>query len=84
MSSKLGDLPLPVNSGGGGRYFMNSSGTLFTAVAFYIIVSISATFINKLLFTFSEYKFPYPFFTVFFQLVITFLFLTLWRIFQPM
>ncbi|KAI7892259.1 uncharacterized protein EV154DRAFT_418954 [Mucor mucedo] len=62
---------------------MNSSGVLFTTIALYIIVSISATFINKLLFTFSEYKFPYPFFTVFFQLVVSFIFLTFWSTFRP-
>ncbi|KAI9359728.1 hypothetical protein BD770DRAFT_385390 [Pilaira anomala] len=85
MSSNLGGLPLPAASlsSKGGRYFINSSGTILTTFALYLFVSVASTFINKLLFTFSEYKFPYPFFTVFFQLIVTFLFLTLWSVIKP-
>ncbi|GAA5815541.1 hypothetical protein MFLAVUS_009053 [Mucor flavus] len=86
MSTNPGSLPLPATSlsSKGGRYFMNSTGTILTSYALYLVVSVSSTFINKLLFTFSEYKFPYPFFTVFFQLIVTFIFLTLWSIIKPL
>ncbi|KAG2201389.1 hypothetical protein INT46_010194 [Mucor plumbeus] len=87
MSNIMGSLPLPAGSlsskGGGTKLAMNSNGTLFSTFSLYITVSILATLINKLLFTYSEYKFPYPCFTVFFQLVITLIFMVIWSFVRP-
>ncbi|CAO0796224.1 unnamed protein product [Mucor circinelloides] len=88
MSSRMGSLPLPAGSlsgksAGGTRLFMNSNGSLFSTASLYVTVSIAATFINKLLFTYSEYKFPYPCFTVLFQLVITLIFMVVWSLVRP-
>lgn len=86
MSVNLGKLPLPAStfSGvGGGRYSLNSNGFTLLAVALYTIASLSARFINKSLYTVSEYKFPYPFCTVFIQLIIIFVTLTIWSILKP-
>ena len=88
MSNIMGSLPLPAGSlsskGGGTKLAMNSNGTLFSTFSLYITVSILATLINKLLFTYSEYKFPYPCFTVFFQLVITLIFMVIWSFVRPL
>ncbi|KAI9484181.1 MAG: hypothetical protein EXX96DRAFT_561192 [Benjaminiella poitrasii] len=87
MSSNLKSLPLPASSfsgsGRSGKYFLNLNGSIVTLTASYLTVALFTTFINKLLFTNSEYKFPYPLFTVLFQLVITFIFMTLWSIIKP-
>ncbi|CEP17227.1 hypothetical protein [Parasitella parasitica] len=91
MSSRLGGLPLPAGSlssekaagRGGAKLFMNPNGTVLSSVSAYIAVSIFSTFVNKLLFTYSEYKFPYPCFTVFFQLVISLMFMIVWSQLGP-
>ncbi|KAK4517527.1 uncharacterized protein ATC70_000866 [Mucor velutinosus] len=89
MSTRMGGLPLPTGSlsgksTGGAKLFMSSNGSLFLTVSLYITVSILATFINKLLFTYSEYKFPYPCFTVLFQLAITLVFMVVWSLVRPL
>ncbi|KAI7903481.1 uncharacterized protein BX663DRAFT_433185 [Cokeromyces recurvatus] len=87
MSSNLQTLPLPASTFANkqrlGKYFINSKRTVFNTSILYLIITLAVTFVNKLLFANSEYKFPYPIFTVFFQLVITFIFITLWTIIKP-
>ncbi|KAI8083317.1 uncharacterized protein B0P05DRAFT_508026 [Gilbertella persicaria] len=87
MSSNLEDLPLPASSfsskGRGEKLFMNANKRITTITMLYITISIAATFFNKLLFTYSEYKFPYPFFTVVSQLLITVLFMFIWSKLKP-
>ncbi|KAI8642821.1 hypothetical protein BD408DRAFT_415987 [Parasitella parasitica] len=84
MSNRIGGLPLPAGSlsskrtGGGTKLFVNANGTVLSSVSTYIAASILSTFANKMLFTYSEYKFPYPCFTVFFQLVISLILMAAW------
>ncbi|OBZ82766.1 GDP-fucose transporter 1 [Choanephora cucurbitarum] len=85
MKSKLEDLPLPASSSNksGTIKFMTSNTTLTTITVAYMVIGIVTTLINKLLLTYSEYKFPYPLFTVLFQLSISFSVLMLWSQWQP-
>ncbi|KAI8389414.1 hypothetical protein BD560DRAFT_381559 [Blakeslea trispora] len=85
MTNRLEDLPLPASSSRkpGTVNFMTSSTTLTTVTTAYMIIAIATTLINKLLFTYSEYKFPYPLFTVLFQLSISLSVLMLWSQWQP-
>ncbi|KAI8988336.1 triose-phosphate transporter family-domain-containing protein [Mycotypha africana] len=69
----MNGLPLPAGS----------KSTISTTAISYLSVSTLATFVNKLLYVHSEYKFPFPFITVFFQLVITLIFMALWSFINP-
>ncbi|KAI9247233.1 hypothetical protein BY458DRAFT_446424 [Sporodiniella umbellata] len=62
---------------------MNIVSKISSLSLLYLVTTISVTFFNKLLFTTSEYKFTYPFFTTLFQLCVSFIFMTLWSAFNP-
>ena len=47
-----------------------SAGSVVRVVSFYWITSISIVFLNKFIFSTSEYKFPFPVFVTWFQLVV--------------
>ncbi|KAI8993504.1 hypothetical protein BDB01DRAFT_847378 [Pilobolus umbonatus] len=55
--------------------------TLYLILA-YLCVSIFSVIFNKLLFTYSEYKFPFPFLTAFIQIIFSFILLCLWAYIQ--
>jgi len=54
-----------------------SNTTIFLVVAFYWAVSLSVVFLNKYIFNTSEYKFPYPLFVTWYQLVVALLLLVI-------
>ncbi|OZJ06176.1 hypothetical protein BZG36_01026 [Bifiguratus adelaidae] len=51
---------------------------IFFVVLFYFIISLSVVFLNKLIFSSSEYNFPYPLFVTWFQLVVALGILLIW------
>ncbi|CAG8676663.1 13843_t:CDS:1, partial [Cetraspora pellucida] len=51
---------------------------IFLVVAFYWIVSLAVVFLNKFILSTSEYRFPYPLFVTWFQLVIALIVLLIW------
>lgn len=48
----------------------HSPTTIFMVVAFYWISSLAVVFLNKFILSSSEYKFPYPLFVTWFQLLV--------------
>ena len=69
-----GSLPLPVGAGKRNDFEpivpQTSSSLIMAVVAFYWAVSLSVVFLNKFILSYSEYKFPYPLFVTWFQLVV--------------
>lgn len=51
--------------------------TIFSVVAFYFTVSISIVFLNKYIFSVSEFKFPYALFATWYQLLVALIILVL-------
>lgn len=49
-----------------------------TVVAFYFIISLAVVFLNKFILSSSEYKFPYPLFVTWFQLLVALGLLVAW------
>lgn len=47
-------------------------------VLFYFVISLSVVFLNKFILSTSEYKFPYPLFVTWFQLVVALVVLLVW------
>ena len=47
-----------------------SSSYIFQVVSFYWLTSLSIVFLNKYILSTSEYKFPYPVFVTWFQLLV--------------
>ncbi|KAI9307236.1 hypothetical protein BJ944DRAFT_262265, partial [Cunninghamella echinulata] len=75
--SKVNGLPLPsINA------VLRNDHTTTIITLFYISLSLCATFINKYLTTASEYKFTFPYTVVFFQLVLSIIFIYFWKIWQ--
>jgi GDP-fucose transporter C1 len=82
MSSRAGNLPLPALSRG--AFMLNHQKMTSVVVISYVVFSLFATLLNKTLYTFSEYKFPYPLFTVLFQSIIAFILITIWSRVKPL
>ncbi|CAG8664214.1 14898_t:CDS:2 [Gigaspora margarita] len=55
-----------------------TTSVIFLVVAFYWIVSLAVVFLNKFILSSSEYKFSYPLFVTWFQLVVALLVLLIW------
>ncbi|KAI8374316.1 uncharacterized protein BYT42DRAFT_615490 [Radiomyces spectabilis] len=55
-----------------------------TPIVIYLVVSLFATIVEKFLATGSEYKFPFPLFTAFFQLLITAVLMRAWEVLGKM
>ncbi|KAM3580288.1 hypothetical protein VKS41_007524 [Umbelopsis sp. WA50703] len=49
-----------------------------TVVAFYFVISLAVVFLNKFILSSSEYKFPYPLFVTWFQLLVALGLLVTW------
>lgn len=47
-------------------------------VAFYFVISLAVVFLNKFILSSSEYKFPYPLFVTWFQLLVALGLLVAW------
>lgn len=56
----------------------HSPAIILLVVAFYWAASLSLVFLNKYILSISEYKFPYPLFVTWFQLVVALVILLVW------
>ncbi|CAG8682172.1 14078_t:CDS:2, partial [Acaulospora morrowiae] len=73
-------LPPPIASASAYAHVQkqNSVVRIFLVVAFYWVASLSAVFLNKYILSSSEYKFPFPLFVTWFQLVVALFILLVW------
>jgi hypothetical protein len=64
-----------------------SNWTIFFVIAFYWLTSLSVVFLNKIILSSTEYRFPYPFAVTCFQLAVAFVLLVvggqLGRVYVP-
>lgn len=56
----------------------HSPTVILSVVAFYWAVSLSVVFLNKYILSVSEYKFPFPLFVTWYQLVVALAILIVW------
>ncbi|RUS35557.1 triose-phosphate transporter family-domain-containing protein [Jimgerdemannia flammicorona] len=69
-------LPPPVNSRQAPK--SHPIHVIGAVVLFYFVISLSVVFLNKFILSTSEYKFPYPLFVTWFQLVVALIVLLVW------
>ncbi|CAG8580680.1 6796_t:CDS:2, partial [Ambispora gerdemannii] len=72
-------LPPPATASAYAKHQKQHSPTvILLVVAFYWLISISVVFLNKYILSSSEYKFPYPIFVTWFQMVVAMVILMVW------
>ncbi|PKC62004.1 hypothetical protein RhiirA1_424297 [Rhizophagus irregularis] len=73
-------LPPPVTSASAYAHHQkqHSPTIILLVVAFYWAASLSVVFLNKYILSVSEYKFPFPLFVTWYQLVVAFVILLVW------
>jgi GDP-fucose transporter C1 len=72
-------LPPPVSTSAAyAKAQKHSAFLILGVVAFYWAASLALVFLNKFILSVSEYKFPYPLFVTWFQLVVALLILLVW------
>ncbi|CAG8540876.1 1744_t:CDS:2 [Funneliformis caledonium] len=73
-------LPAPATSASAyaHRQKQHSPTIILLVVAFYWLASLAVVFLNKFILSSSEYKFPYPLFVTWFQLLVALIILLVW------
>ncbi|ORX86790.1 hypothetical protein K493DRAFT_268866 [Basidiobolus meristosporus CBS 931.73] len=76
MGNKSDILPAPVTTKTQIRHHATS--VIFAVVAFYWVASLSVVFLNKYILSSSEFKFAYPLFVTWYQLIVALVLLVTW------